>query len=122
MDLAIIFDISIFQSNDISVSIRPFPSFHTQGFKDHNLDERQRIEINEYWDNYKFEYRQGDYEHFPFSFETGWSFNLSLMINYKNFIIETRYMKNLDSIGQVAQLHPLKHKLHSIHFLFGYAF
>jgi hypothetical protein len=122
MDMSIIFDFPIFSSDDITISIRPFPSFHTEGFKDHNLDERERIEINEDWDNYKFEFKQGDYEHFPFDFKTGWSLNLSFLINYKRFLIETRYMKNLNSIGQVAQLHPLRYKLHSIHFLVGYAF
>jgi hypothetical protein len=126
MDISIIFDFSILQSNEISLSIRPFPSFHTEGFKQQNvLEKLNRINVNDSntdWDNYNFEYRQGDFDHYPYDFKTGWSLNLSLMLNYKKFVLETRYMKNLNSIGQIGQLYPLKHKLHSIHFLVGYTF
>lgn len=125
MDLALVPEFLLYESNDFAISLRPYPSFHTEGYGDHDLKEIELININDSeidWANFNFEYRQGDFEHFPFDFRTGWSLNMAITVSYERYIVEVRYMRNLHSIGQVAQLYPLKHKLHSIHFLFGIAF
>jgi outer membrane protein with beta-barrel domain len=125
MDLALVFDFPLIVKNNYSMSFRFFPSFHTESFTKTKLEKREQIDITGGvidWDNYDFEYIQGDYDYTPYSFRTSWSLNIGLSFSYRRLFSELRYMNNLQPIGQVGQLRPLKHKLHSFHFLFGIIF
>ncbi len=125
MDLALVFDFPFIEKKSYSMSFRFFPSFHTESFTKTKLKNREQIDITGGtidWDNYDFEYIQGDYENFPYSFRTSWSLNIGLSFSYRRLFSELRYMNNLQPIGQVGQLRPLKYKLHSFHFLFGIIF
>jgi len=123
-NFSLILDFQLYNSEDLNFSIRLFPSFYFENLWNTEIVERQLIDKNNGnidWDNYDFEYRQGDFENF-LKLRTGWSLNFGFMIKYLRFITELRYLNKLSPIGQAGQLVDVNHKIHSFGLIFGYIF
>ncbi len=118
-----------FDFNSLRTKIYLGPSYRL-GFIDASkisneklIYDRDNPEKKEEYENYDFEYIQGDYDNsLPRIISSGLGLNIGVMLKYSFLTLDIMYSYALHDIGQLDQFHPLNKNTHALHFLLGVNF